>query len=269
MKALITGMNGTVGAALAACLRESGDVALGWDRGQVPIDRYHEMEAFVRRERPDVLFHLAIASRPTGRHNEGWVVTYEWSSELAWICRVLGVTFVFTSTAMVFSDRARGPFTPDSRPDADTGYGCEKRLAEERVLAQDPQARVVRLGWQIGESPGGNNMLDHLARCAQEHGAVCASRRWLPATSFLQDTAAALRRAAGAPPGLYLIDANDRWSFYDIARALSRRHGDRWTIVPTCDFVYDQRMRDGRLGVPPLAARLPELECLDPDEGPP
>lgn len=44
--------------------------------------QYYPMEAFVRAESPDVLFHLAIASQPTGRASEGWRVSYEWSSEL-------------------------------------------------------------------------------------------------------------------------------------------------------------------------------------------
>jgi dTDP-4-dehydrorhamnose reductase len=64
------------------------------------------MEAFVRGHAPDVLYHLAIASQSTGRGpNESWQVNYEWSSELAWITRSLGVRRVFASTATVFSDR--------------------------------------------------------------------------------------------------------------------------------------------------------------------
>jgi dTDP-4-dehydrorhamnose reductase len=262
MKVLITGLRGTVGRALGEHLRACGDMVVGWDRAQVPIDQYHVMEDFVRREQPDALVHLAIAAQPSGRPDESWLVNYEWASELAWICRVLGVRFLFTSTAMVFSDGARGPFTLESHPDAEAGYGREKRLAEQRVLSQNPQARVVRLGWQIGDAPGSNNMLEHLERAARKDGVVRASRRWLPATSFLQDTAAALRRLVDAAEarGLYMIDANARWSFFEIARALSRRHGDRWCVEPTDDFVYDQRMLDPRCGVPPLEARLPELE---------
>lgn len=264
MKALITGARGTVGSALARHLRGLGDQVVPWDRAEIPIDRYDVMESFVRRERPDVLFHLAVASTPTGRADEAWQVNYEWASELAWICRVLGVTLVFTSTVLVFSDRARGPFALDTAPDADSGYGREKRLAEARVATQDPAARVVRLGWQIGDGPGGNNMLDFFERRVREDGAVRASRRWLPATSFLSDTCAALRRLAAQPPGLYHLNSNRRWSFYAIARALSRRHGDRWPIEACDDFIYDQRLLDDRLEVPSLDQRLPEL-AAEPD----
>lgn len=259
MKALITGARGTVGAALGRRLAAEGHAVVGWDRAAVPVDGYHVMESFVRGEAPDVLYHLAIASRPSGRPNESWQVNVEWSSELAWITRVLGVRMVFASTVMVFSDRAPGPFTRDSAPDAAEGYGHEKRRAEERVRAQNPDAVIARLGWQIGEAPGSNNMLDFLASKTRELGHVPASTRWYPATSFLEDTADALVRLASMPPDLYLLDSNERWTFHEIAAALSRRHGHAWPIRPTDDFIFDQRMQDPRPGMPSLQARLPEL----------
>lgn len=263
MKVLITGLRGTVGRALRAQLESHGDTVVGWDRAQVPIDQYHVMESFVRSEAPDAVVHLAVASHPSGRPDESWLVNYEWASELAWITRILDVRFLFTSTAMVFSDHAPGLFTLSSIPDAASGYGYEKRRAEERVLSQNPRARVVRLGWQIGDAlaPDSNNMLAHLERTAQQDGRVQASRRWLPATSFLTDTAAALRRLLDPElaSGIYMIDANARWSFFDIVCALNRRHGNRWKIEANDDFIFDQRMIDRRLEIPPLEHRLPEL----------
>ena len=259
MKALVTGARGTVGVALTRALERDGHQVIAWDRAQVPIDDYHAMERFVRDAAPDVIFHLAIASQPTGRDRESWLVNYEWSSELAWIARVLDVALVFTSTVMVFSNQARGPFTRDSVPDAHEGYGFEKRCAEERVRYQNPAARIVRLGWQIGDAPGSNNMIDFFDRQQAQHGCVRASTRWYPATSFLDDTAAGLLQIAAMPADLYLLDANTSSTFHDIAQALSLRHGDPWRIEPTGDFVYDQRMHDPRIRMPSLAERLPEL----------
>lgn len=260
MRALITGANGTVGARLCERLRADGKEAHAWDRSRAPVDDYWRMEAFVREVAPDVLFHLAIASKPTGRPGESWLVNYEWPSELAWIARQLGVRFVFTSTAMVFSDDARGPFTIASAPDAKEGYGYEKRRAEERVFYQNPEARVVRLGWQMDDRPEGNTMTAALeSQMKSNNGLVRASSRWYPACSFLADTVDALRRAAEAPPGLYMADSNERWTYYEIARALSARLGGRFRVEATEDFVFDQRLLDARLGLPSLKERLPSL----------
>jgi len=259
MKALITGANGTVGARLGNHLRRQGAEVTGWDRSAVPVDDYGRMEAFVRSVAPDVLFHLAIASKPVGRPGESWLINYEWTSELAWICRVLGVRFVFSSTAMVFSDDAKGPFTLASQPDAKEGYGYEKRRAEERVFHQNPDARVVRLGWQMDDVPEGNNMVAALEGQMREKGRVEASTRWYPACSFLDDTVAALQRLSEEAPGLYMVDSNEKWTYFEIVSALNQRRGKPWRVVPNEGFVFDQRMRDERLGVPSLKKRLPAL----------
>lgn len=257
MRALITGARGTVGRVLTRVLEARGFEVVPWDRSAVPIDRYDVMEDFVRDTAPDVLYHLAIASTVTGRAGEPWHVNYEWPSELAWICRHASVRFVFTSSAMVFSNDARGPFAIDHAPDASEGYGYEKRCAEERVFHQNPHATVVRLGWQIGHDLKGNQMRAWLAERAAADGGISASTRWLPACSFIDDAAEALWRLLVRPPGLYQLDSNTRWSFHDIASAIAAEHG--WSVKPTDDFVYDQRLLDDRVHLPALDTRLPAL----------
>lgn len=259
MKAIITGAGGTVGGALKSYIESNGGRVFAWNRERVPIDDYQTMERFVREKQPEALFHLATASQPTGREGESWLVNYEWTSELAWICRMLGVRFVFTSSVMVFTNDAKGPFEVMTPPDASEGYGYEKRRAEERTFYQNPDAVVARLGWQIGDAPGSNNMIDFFDKQQREHGQIGASRKWYPACSFLSDTIEALLKLANGEPGLYQVDSNRRWTFYEIASALNELHGNKWNIVPNDDFVYDQRMVDDRVPIPPLDMRLPGL----------
>jgi dTDP-4-dehydrorhamnose reductase len=259
MRAILTGASGTVGSRLSEHLTQQGFDVIPWDRQRVPVDDYWAMERFVRESAPDVLFHLATASQSTGRANESWLVNYEWTSELAWICRTLGVRFVFTSTTLVFTNDAKGPFTVDSKPDAREGYGYEKLRAEERVFAQNPEARVARLGWQIGGQPTGNNMLAFLEGKMREEGRVEASTRWYPACSLLGDTVRELHRIAFAEPGLYMLDSNERWTFFEIASALNALHGNRWRVEPSEHFVFDQRMQDAKTKLPSLKQRLTTL----------
>lgn len=258
-KALITGMNGTVGTALHQYLEAQGIEVVGWNRKSVTIDDYQTMEDFVRQTAPDVLFHLATASQPTGRENEAWLVNYDWTSELAWICRQLNVTFVFTSTVMVFTNDAMGPFTIHTQPDATQGYGYEKYRAEQQTFYQNPKAVVARLGWQIGQADGSNNMVNHLSNQMAEHGEIRASTKWYPACSFLRDTAATLYRLAQGKHGLYQLDSNEKWSYYEIVTALNEKLDAGWRVVPTEDFVYDQHMIDERVNIASLKDRLPNL----------
>lgn len=258
MRAIVTGANGTVGKALTAELARRGIEVVPWNRSEVHIDIYQTMEDFIRRVDPAFVFHLAIASRSTGRENEDWLVNYDWPSELSWICRVLGIRFVFTSTAMVFSDFATGPFTVDSEPDAAQGYGYQKRRAETRIFHQNADALIARLGWQIGGIDGSNTMSSHLANEMRDKGVIRASTRWLPACSFLEDTANALADLAlNANPGLYMIDSNRGWSYLDIVRALGKKLGrGDWFFEQDDSFVFDQRMVDPRVPICDLSARL-------------
>ena len=259
MKIVVTGASGALGTMLSEYLEAQDVQVVTWDRKAVPVNNYKEMEGFLTATGPRVVFHLAVASQPIGQPNESWQLNYEWASELAWLTRALNIRFVFTSSIMVFTPEKPGPYTIASAPNATEGYGFEKRRAEEQVLKQNPQAIVARLGWQIGSSSGSNNMIDFFERQMQEQGHIAASRVWYPATSFLEDTAAALFRLASSAGGLYQLDSNRRWSFYDIAVALNARHGGQWIIRGNHDFTYDQRMLDDRVGMPPLNERLVSL----------
>lgn len=264
MRVLVTGLRGTVGQALQKYLESSGHEVFGWNREEIPISNYMAMESYIQEIFPDVLCHLAVPSRLTGLPNEHWLVHYEWSSELAWICHKFGVRFLYASTVQVFSDTARGPFTPQSQPDNDYGYGFEKRMAEQRILYQNPQAYIVRLGWQIGTSLEGNHMTTYLENKQKTEGKISASTRWLPACSFLDDTVAMLWEIViHHAPTIYLLDSNLGWNFYEIATALAKTLKREWNIIPDESFVYDQRMMDNRISMPPLSTKLSGLRFLE------
>ncbi|MEI8096187.1 MAG: sugar nucleotide-binding protein [Spirochaetales bacterium] len=261
MKIAVTGSHGTIGSALVQHLTSQKHKVIGWDRALVPVSDYWAMENFLRTEEVEVLYHLAVPSTLTGMTNEGWVVNYQWTSELAWLCKVLQIRFVYISTVMVFSSALRGPFTLQTKPDAADGYGLEKRLAEERVFYQNPEARVIRLGWQIGGPPGSNDMINFLDKKFETEGLVACSTQWLPACSFLEDTVVVLAGLPDRTAGLYQFDTNERWNFYQIAFALNKLLGRSWKVTATDNFVFDQRMLDDRLPPVSLKSRLPLLKA--------
>ncbi|MFI4854771.1 MAG: sugar nucleotide-binding protein [Phycisphaerales bacterium JB065] len=262
MRTLITGSRGTVGSALRAVLESRGDEVIGWDRSVAPPHDVPACAAYLDAVKPEAVVHLAVASSGTGIENEGRIVSVDWSERLASYCAAARIPLVFTSTVMVFSDDATGPFTIESEPDATEGYGGEKAEAERKVLAANPEAVVARLGWQIGEAPGSNHMIDFLTNAMKKDGVVKASRKWKPATSFLADTAGALawlrdEAAAGRFRGVAMVDGNRAGvSFYDLVRALSAKHGGAFTVEADDSFVYDQRMLDERVLVGQVGERL-------------
>lgn len=260
MKAVVTGASGTVGSALMQTLKERGIEGVPWNRQRVPVNNPDIMRRFLDDEQPDLLFHLAVASQSTGLINEEWHVNRAWPQHLARLCDARAIRLLFTSSVMVYSDDAKGPFTVETDPDAREGsYGYEKLLAEQDILHLNPNAVVARIGWQIGSAPGSNNMIDHLDKQMAQNREIRASDRWLPACSFLADTAAALIDLAQLGHGVYLVDSNTRWTFYEIVTALNEQRGNPWRVIQTDDFVYDQRMQDPRVEMASLDGRLPNL----------
>jgi len=256
MRALVTGASGTIGSALCSMLKEGKHEVFTWDRKQVPVNDYYKMENFMKLIHPDVLFHLAYTEDP----NQSWFVNYEWSSELAWLTQILNIKFIFTSTNLIFSHRQQGPFTPYSEPDAYEGYGFEKRKSENRILSQNPEAMIARLGWQISLKGGNNNMIEYFQRRLKEEGVIRASTRWFPAASFVEDTGSKLIEiAAASAPGIYLLDSNEKWNLFEIATALNQQFNFGWRIEPTEDYGWDSRMIDERMNMPSLKERLPIL----------
>lgn len=262
MRALVTGASGTVGSALSAALREHGHGCHPWDRAQTAPGDEAGTQRLLDEIRPDVLFHLAAATQPTGAPNEGRLINIAWAGQLAECCAERGIRFVFTSSVTVFGERP-GPYYPTTPAEAFGGYGKHKRLAEEVVLQADPSATIARLGWQIASGFHGNQMRAFLEREQQTNGGVRASRGWLPACAFVDVTASVLVELAQREPGTYLVDSNRGWSLFDIAVALDGQERGRWNISATGEPIHDQRMCDPRITVAPLSARLTTLSARD------
>lgn len=243
---LVTGARGTVGEAVLACLSARDVTAVTWDRERASPDDEGAVARMFEEHAPSGVIHLALGAEA-------------WAARIAASCRDASVPFVFTSTAMVFDASSGGPHRPDDARTARDGYGQYKIRCEDMIRAANEGAIIARLGWQIGERPGGNQMLEALDRTMEREGVIRASERWTPATSFLDDTAEALcALLASGEGGTYHLDANAEcaWTYPRIVRALAERHARAWTIEPTHDYVHDQRLIDARIRLPSIEVRF-------------
>jgi dTDP-4-dehydrorhamnose reductase len=246
-RVLVTGLNGTLAPVLADTLRARGMTVVGWDRRRVPPDDDTACLAELQRLRPAAVFHLALGGEA-------------WAGLLAAWCARHEVPFVFTSTAMVFDQEPDGPHRIDDPRTAKDDYGRYKIRCEDAIRQASNGAIVARIGWQIGDRRGGNNMLEALWRMAENDGVIRASTRWRPACSFMSDTAEALvRLAAGGRPNTCHLDSNvaDALSFHEIVLRLRALHKAAWPVEAVDEYIHDQRLLDDVRWLPDLAERLP------------
>lgn len=242
-KAIFTGMHGTVAPVVAKTFESHGIEVVSYDRERVTVDQPIVIKTFLQTEQPDYFLHFAMGSP-------------EWANLLASLCQSLGIYFVYISTVSVYDGNLPGPYTIDSIADAKDSYGSYKRSSEVMVLDANPKSYILRLSWQIGVSPGSNQMIDFLKKEMDQKGVVHASSKWYPSATFIQDTAASIYDIiTRLKPDIYLINANDRYSFYDIVSYLKTIHP--WIHVKeSTDFVQDMRMIDDRVIVKKLSSYI-------------
>ena len=241
---IITGINGTVAPVLARYLRSKGVSVLGWNRESIPVDNEYKIRLFLEENRPDWIAHLATGSS-------------HWAELIARLCDEYQIKLLYTSSVSVFSSEQIGPFMVDMEPKPADDYGRYKLECEQRMTAVNKDLIIARLGWQIGEAPGSNNMMDFLHRKNEEEGRINASTRWYPGCSFLEDTAEALHELSlRNSPGIYHIDGNPGMNLYEISQALNHKYEMNWEISKSDQPKINSLMKDDRIAVKSINERL-------------
>ncbi len=247
MKVLITGLNGSLAPQLAQAATHHGHEVVDWNRSEVDPDDAARRMAWLAEVNPGAVFHLALGS-------------VEWAACLSRFAADRNIPMVFTSSAMVFHHEPPGPHRVESERTAQDDYGRYKIACEDAILREHPNASVARIGWQIDPVQPGNNMLMALDQWQVRDGCVAASRAWIPACSFMQDTAHALLSLChNRASGVVHLDSNadEGLSFVQIVRALRQRFGrERWIVREHDDYRHDQRLIGGDRFMPPLSTRL-------------
>lgn len=250
MRVLVTGLQGTLAPRLAEALRAAGHEPQGWDRRVLDPEDGEAGRRWLDAQQFDAIAHLGMGSAA-------------WAGRLAAHAAQRRLPMLFTSSAMVFHHEPDGPHAATDARTAQDEYGRYKIACEDAVLAAHPAASVVRIGWQIDPSQPGNNMLMALDDWQRREGRVAASAAWIPACSFMSDTAAALLALLEDPqPGPLHLDSNadEAFCFADIVRALQQRFARAdWQVQVHQDYRHDQRLQGGAQRLPGLLQRLPAL----------
>lgn len=236
MKAIITGMNGTVAPVVAQTFKQHGYEIIPYDRSIIPVDDEEAILSFVQKHNPRVILHLALGPK-------------EWGEMLAKICKELDITFVYISTVSVYSNAQKGPFVATDEPLPNDDYGKYKKASEDLIKAANDQSYILRIGWQIGTEAGSNNMIDFFQKQMNEHGVIKVSSRFYPSCSFITDTASAIYELiTNHSPDLYLINSNHTYSLYEIGLYIKKKH-PLFKFQEDQGFQYDNRMFDVRVPI--------------------
>ena len=216
----VTGSSGTIGKELIKTIKNRNHNFLQMNRGDLDINNKNEVINFLNLNKPDAIIHLAKADKNYTR------VLLEWSKKN-------NTKFIFTSTYKVFSGKKLdSPYQVYDRPDGTDEFAQYKIELEDLVFDVYPESYIARLAWQIGKKPGGYNMLSFIKDQIDKRGIIHASKNLYLSAMFLEDTTNALIDLIESyMPGLYHLESNDGFSFYDIIYFLKHTLGHEWIIL--------------------------------------
>lgn len=238
MRALITGMNGTVAPIVAKVLEKNGYAIVPYDRTRTSTEDEEAIRDFLKTTKPELLMHFAMGSN-------------EWTRMLAKLTQELGIKYVYISSVSVYSAKQPAPFTKNLIPEPDDDYGTYKFEGEKASQAMNPESYIARLSWQIGHDKTTNNMIAQLFDQMNDKGFIEASDAFYPSAAFMEDTAQGLLQMLHHPPGIYHLNTNESLSFYEIVHRLKTLY-PTFKVKRTKTPAIDVRMKDEALDLPLL-----------------
>jgi len=134
------------------------------------VTNFEWVEAIIKSFNPDVIVNLAGENNvdTVEREPERWrAVNVEFPSRLAeYCCLAPRIDLIHVSTQGIF-DGKEPPYAPCVyHGDPVNAYGCQKLLAEHRVMSANPQAVIVRPTFVLGVRPmvtcGRHNPLEQM-----------------------------------------------------------------------------------------------------------
>jgi dTDP-4-dehydrorhamnose reductase len=232
--AYLTGLTGTVAPFLVQALKTkgftTGDHHIRVNEVKdIPLS-LEDLDLF----KPTIIFHLALGP-------------IAWAEALASYAYQHHLPFVYVSTASVFDDNAAGPYRLSAQVNAKQGYGLYKHQCEQAVQKANPQAYVIRIGWQIDphQRTDTNNMFHFFQNKLNQQGKIVVSDKFFPSASWLNDTGEALVNVSQEfPSGLYHLNGNTQDSLYTIANKLNQQFKKNWMIEKDDTFQRNDVLLD-------------------------
>lgn len=155
------------------------------------------------------------------------------AANLAKTAKDYGARFMHFSTDFVFDGNHSVPYVETDATNPLSVYGATKLVGEKQVMAQNPDALIIRTSWVY--SSFGNNFVKTILRLCQEREQLNIIYDQVGTPTYARDLAAGVLKIIAQPewkPGLYNYSNEGVASWYDFAIAIRDSAGLKTTILP-------------------------------------
>jgi len=256
MRILVTGAAGQLGTTITDEFAGLADVR-PVTRATLDLSDGAAVEAFVARERPDVVVNCAAFNDVDGaeeRAIEAIRVNALAVRALARGAAAAGARFVHYGTDFVFDGLADRPYTEEDEPSPQSVYACSK-LMGEWFAADCPRHYVLRVESLFGGARR-RSSVDRIVEAVRTGQASPVFVDRITTPSYVRDVAAATWRLleTEAAPGVYHCVNGGATSWFALAQEVGRLLGVEPSVVPT------------KVADMPMRARRPQYAALANDK---
>jgi dTDP-4-dehydrorhamnose reductase len=256
VRILLTGAAGQLGTTIARAYQQRADV-LPVTRADVDLGDLAAVEAFITRERPDVVINCAAYNDVDGAEDDATAAIRVNALAVRAMARAAagaGALLVHYGTDFVFEGVAARPYTEDDEPAPRSVYGASKLLGEW-FAADCPRYYVLRVESLFG-GPQRRSSVDRIVDAIRkgEPARVFVDRTVTP--SYVEDVAAATWNLieAAAPFGTYHCVNTGVTTWHELAKQIGRQLDVDPVLVPV------------KVADVPMRARRPQYAALSNDK---
>jgi dTDP-4-dehydrorhamnose reductase len=237
IKILITGANGQLGSELkaAASLYPQANFVYT-DREELDITSAEAVSDFVKQGDFKYLINCAAYTAVDKAETEkepAFAINALAAGILAKACSDSGVKFVHVSTDFIFDGTLARPLLEDDTANPLSVYGATKHEGELKVLANCPDAIILRTAWVY--SSYGNNFVKTILRLCKERDSLGIIFDQIGTPTYAKDLALAILAIAMDKEwvsGVYNYTNEGVASWYDFAIAIRDNAGLKTRINP-------------------------------------
>jgi dTDP-4-dehydrorhamnose reductase len=218
---LITGASGTLGQAFARICAHRGLVHVLTSRADLDITDKSSIAAAIERHKPWAVINAA-----------GFVRTWEADEKLdeclaanavgpallGRACKAAGIPLVTFSSDLVFDGKLGRPYVEPDEPAPATAYGRSKAEAEQRLIAIDSDALIIRTSAFFGPWDRHNFLFETIEKLKRGEEVVASDRTFVSPTYVPDVVHAALDLLLDGESGIWHLTNQGAVSWHDLAR---------------------------------------------------
>jgi dTDP-4-dehydrorhamnose reductase len=261
---LIIGKNGSLGTALSKAATERNIHYELLSRAELDITKAEHLQQTIERINPWAIINAAGYVKVDEAENEMMTclrANTEGPANLAHVCEQNNIKLLSFSSDMVFDGKKFAPYTESDAVSPLNNYGRSKARAEEKVLAINPNALIVRTSSFFGPWDE-YNFATKTLRDLAENNRVQAAHDVFVSPTYLPDLAhESLNILLDNEFGIFHLTNQGVISWADFARKIARKAGYDENLI----HVVSVNSIGGNALIPTYSALTSEKGMVLPD----